>query len=32
MVNSKENNKFDQGVKGLNGTYTDQQETFGSRN
>ena len=32
MVNSKENNKFDLGVKGLNGTYTDQQETFRRRN
>ena len=32
MVNSEENYKFDLGVKGLNGTYTDQQETFRSRN
>ena len=32
MVDSKENNKFDLGVKGLNGTYTDQQETFRRRN
>ena len=32
MVNSKENNKFDLGVKGLNGVYTDQQETFRGRN
>ena len=32
MVDIKENYKFDLGVKGLNAAYTDQQETFRSRN